>query len=243
MLTERERIRYARQLMMPRIGEEGQRKLKHSHVLVAGMGGLGSLSSFYLTCLGIGNLTLIDCGSVELSDLNRQILYNERDLGLKKADVAYQRLSLLNSDVQIDSISEKITSENVSGLMKEVEIVIDGTDNFETRLLLNKACFEKKIPYVYGGIFGFKGKITTFLPGRTPCFECLYQGQEEMIQTVPVVGPIPGLIATLQVLEVLKVILGMGDLLAGRLLSFDGETMAFNYLDIMRRSECKICSA
>jgi molybdopterin/thiamine biosynthesis adenylyltransferase len=148
-----------------------------------------------------------------------------------------------NSDVRIDSIGEKITSENVSGLMKGVEIVVDGTDNFEARLLLNKACFEKKIPYVYGGIFGFKGKITTFLPGRTPCFECLYQGQEEMVRTVPVVGPIPGLIAALQVLEVLKVILGVGDLLAGRLLSFNGETMAFNYLDIMRRSGCRICSA
>ena len=243
MLTEKDRIRYARQLMMPHIGEEGQRKMKRSHVLVAGMGGLGSLSSFYLTCLGIGNLTLIDGGSVQLSDLNRQILYHEKDLGLKKADVAYQRLSLLNSDVQIEPISEKIIDNNVLDLMKKVEIVIDGTDNFETRLLLNKACFGKKIPYVYGGIFGFRGNITTFLPGRTSCFECLYQEQRERVPTVPVVGPVPGLIATLQVLEALKVILGIGDLLAGRLLSFDGETMAFNYFDIVKRPECKICSA
>jgi adenylyltransferase/sulfurtransferase len=243
MLREKERIRYARQLIMPHFGEEGQRKLSRSHVLVAGVGGLGSLSSFYLTSLGVGNLTLVDCGFVQLSDLNRQILYNEMDVGLKKVDVACKKLSLLNSDVQIESIGAKITSKNVSGLMKEVEIVIDGTDNFETRLLINKACFEKKIPYVYGGIYGFKGKITTFLPGRTPCFECFYQGQKAVAPTIPVVGPIPGLIAALQVLEVLKVILGMGDLLAGRLLSFDGETMAFNYLDIIRRSGCKICSA
>lgn len=243
MLTEKERIRYARQLMMPHIGEEGQRKLKHSHVLVAGLGGLGSLSSFYLTCLGIGNLTLIDCGSVQLSDLNRQILYNEGDLGLKKADVAYKKLSLLNSDVQIESIYEKIIDKNVLDLMEKVEIVVDGTDNFETRLLLNKACFEKKIPYVYGGIFGFRGNITTFLPGRTSCFECLYRERGEMVSTVPVVGPLPGLIATLQVLEAMKLVLGMEDLLAGRLLSFDGETMAFNYFNIVKRPECRICSA
>jgi len=243
MLIEKEKIRYARQLVMPHIGEEGQKKLKHSHVLVAGVGGLGSLSSIYLTSLGIGHLKIVDHGSVQMSDLNRQILYNERDIGLKKADIAYEKLSLLNSDILIESICEEIMSENILRLIKGVQIVIDGTDNFETRLILNKACFEKKIPYVYGGIFGFKGKMTTFLPGRTICIECLYPKKEEVVPVIPVVGPIPGLIATLQVLEALKLILGLGDSLVGRLLSFDGETMVFSYFDIKKRPGCRICSA
>lgn len=243
MLTEKEQIRYARQLVMPNIGEQGQMKLKGSHVLVAGVGGLGSLSSFYLTCLGIGHLTIIDSGSVQLPDLNRQILYNEKDIGLNKADVAYKKLSQLNSDIHIDAICTEITNENVLLLIKEAQIVIDGTDNFKTRLVLNKACFEKKIPYVYGGIFGFKGNMTTFLPGKTPCMECLFPQQEEVISVIPVVGPIPGLIATLQVVEALKLILEFGRPLAGRLLSFDGETMTFSYFDIKKRPECRICSA
>lgn len=243
MLTEKEKVRYARQLIIPHIGEEGQKKLKWSHILVAGVGGLGSLSAFYLTCIGIGHLTIIDSGSVQLSDLNRQILYNEKDLGLKKANVAHEKLSLLNSDILIESICEEITSENVLRLIKEVQIVIDGTDNFGTRLIINKACFKKGIPYIYGGIFGFKGKMTTFIPGRTPCIECLYLKKEEVASVVPVVGPIPGLIATLQVIEALKLIIEFGDPLAGRLLSFDGETMTFNYFNIKRRPDCQICSA
>jgi molybdopterin/thiamine biosynthesis adenylyltransferase len=243
MLTEKEQFRYARQLAMPYIGERGQEKLKESHVLVAGVGGLGCLSSFYLTCLGIGHLMIIDHGSVQLSDLNRQILYNEKDVGLKKADVAYEKLSLLNSDILIESICEEITSENILSLMKQVQVVIDGTDNFEARLILNKACFEKRIPYIYGGIFGFKGKMTTFIPGKTPCIKCLYPKKEEVVPVIPVVGPIPGLIATLQVLEALKLILGLGDSLAGRLLSFNGETMVFSYFDIKKRPGCRICSA
>jgi adenylyltransferase/sulfurtransferase len=243
MLIEKEKMRYARQLVMPSIGEEGQKKLKHSHVMVAGVGGLGSLSSIYLTSLGIGHLKIVDHGSVQISDLNRQILYNERDIGLKKADIAYEKLSLLNSDIQIESICEEMTSENIRRLIKEVQIVIDGTDNFETRLILNKTCFEKKIPYIYGGIFGFKGKMTTFIPGRTACIECLYPKKEEVAPVVPVVGPIPGLIATLQVLEALKLIVEFGHPLAGKLLSFDGETMIFSYFDIKKRPGCQICSA
>jgi molybdopterin/thiamine biosynthesis adenylyltransferase len=242
VLTQEEQIRYSRQLIMPCIGEEGQKKLKQSHILVAGVGGLGSLSSIYLTSLGIGHLKIIDHGSVQLSDLNRQILYNEEDLGLKKAKVADEKLSLLNSDIFIEPICEEITRENILKLIEEVQIVIDGTDNFETRLLLNQACFDKRIPYIYAGIFGFKGQMTTFIPGRTPCIECLYQKKEELVQVVPVVGPIPGLIATLQVLEALKLIIEFGHPLAGKLLSFDGESMTFNYFDIKKRPGCKICS-
>ncbi len=242
MLIEKEKVRYARQLIMPSIGEEGQKKLKKSHVLVAGAGGLGSLSSIYLASLGIGHLKIVDHGFVQISDLNRQILYNERDIGLKKADIGYEKLSLLNSDIQIESIDEEITNESIRRLIKGVQIVIDGTDNFETRLILNKICFEKRIPYIYGGIFGFKGKMTTFIPGRTPCIECLYPEGKEVEPVVPVVGPIPGLIATLQVLEALKLIVEFGYPLAGKLLSFDGETMSFSYFDIKKRPGCRICS-
>ena len=243
MFTEKEQMRYARQWVMPQIGEDGQKKLKDSHVLVAGVGGLGSLSSFYLTSLGVGHLTIIDHGSVQLSDLNRQILYSEKDLGLKKAKVASEKLFLLNSDILIESFCQKITNENILSLIRKVHIVVDGTDNFETRLILNKACFEKGIPYIYGGIFGFKGRMTTFIPGRSPCMECLYPKKEEGSQVVPVVGPIPGLIAALQVLEALKLIIEFGKPLAGKLLSFDGETMGLRYFDIIKRPGCRICSA
>lgn len=218
-------------------------RLKYSHVLVAGLGGLGSLSSIYLTCLGIGHLTLIDRGIIQLSYLNRQILYDEKDLGLKKAEVAFEKLSQLNSDILIESFCTEISNENILGLMKRVQIIIDETDNFQTRLLLNRACFGKRIPYVYGGIFGFKGKIATFIPGQTPCIECLYQNPEEVIPVVPVIGPIPGLIATLQVMEVVKWITEFRASLAGRLLSFDGETMNFSCFYIKRRPGCQICSA
>lgn len=235
-------MRYARQWLMPQIGEEGQKKLKDANVLVAGVGGLGCLSSFYLTSLGVGHLTLIDHGSVQLSDLNRQILYNEKDLGLKKARIASEKLSLLNSNILIESYCQEITSENILSLIKKVHIVVDGTDNFETRRILNKACFKKGIPYIYGGIFGLKGRMTTFIPGRSPCMECLYPKKEKGSQVVPVVGPIPGLIATLQVLEALKLIIEFGKPLAGKLFSFDGETMALSYFDIKKRPGCQVCS-
>lgn len=158
MLTQEEQIRYARQLIISHIGEEGQEKLKQSHILVAGLGGLGRLSSIYLASIGIGRLKIIDHGSIQLSDLNRQILYDGKDLGLKKVKVASKKLSLLNSDIFIESICEEITCENILRLMKEVQIVIDGTDNFETRLLMNQACFEKRIPYIYGAYSASKGK-------------------------------------------------------------------------------------
>ena len=234
--------RYARQMILPGIGREGQRKLKASRVLVAGVGGLGSLSSLYLCAAGIGRLTVVDAGRVQPSDLNRQILYGEKDIGERKVVAAGKRLQGLNSKIEITPILKEIEEDTVSELLSDVQIVVDGTDNFRTRLILNKACHSKRIPFVYGGIFGLKGSATTIIPGQTPCLECFLTKDEETRLPIPALGPVVGMIATIQVMEVLKLILQLGDLLAGELVLFDGGRMSFRKLAIKKKEDCRICS-
>jgi molybdopterin-synthase adenylyltransferase len=234
--------RYVRQIIIPGIGREGQEKLRASHVLVAGIGGLGSLSSLYLCAAGIGHLTIIDSGSVQMSDLNRQIIYSETDIGERKAFVAKRRLSETNSDVEISPIALEIGEENVSELIRGVDVVVDGTDSFRTRVVLNAACVREKLPYVYGGISGLKGTATTIIPGQTPCLECFLTHKEATDSPIPVIGPIVGSIAAIQVMEVFKLILHLGDLLAGILLVFDGRKMTFGKFEIKRKQNCGVCS-
>jgi molybdopterin/thiamine biosynthesis adenylyltransferase len=234
--------RYARQMILPGIGAEGQEKLKTSRVLVAGVGGLGSLSSLYLCAAGIGHLTIVDRGCVQPPDLNRQILYDEKDIGERKVVAAGKRLQGLNSKIEIAPILKEIKEETVSELLRDIQIVVDGTDNFRTRLILNKACHSKRIPFVYGGIFGLKGSATTIIPGQTPCLECFLTRDEETRLPIPAIGPVVGMIATIQVMEVLKLILQLGDLLAGELALFDGGRMSFRKLTIKKREDCPVCS-
>jgi molybdopterin-synthase adenylyltransferase len=234
--------RYARQRILPGIGKEGQERLMSSRVLVAGIGGLGSLSSLYLCAAGVGHLTIVDKGRVQLSDLNRQILYGEKDVGKIKVVAAGKRLRGLNSEVDVVTIHKEIKEETVLEVLGDAQVVVDGTDNFRTRLILNKACHSKKTPFVYGGIYGLKGSATTILPGKTPCLECLLTKEEETRLPIPALGPVVGMVAAIQVMEVLKLILRMGELLAGEMALFDGGGMSFRKLAIKKREGCRVCS-
>jgi adenylyltransferase/sulfurtransferase len=242
VLNPIEQIRYNRQLKIREFGEEGQRRLKSSNVLVAGIGGLGCASATYLTAAGVGRITVVDCDVVELSNLNRQVLYGGGDIGEKKVLIAQRKLSKINSEVEIIPIFARITEENVFDIINKVQVVLDGLDNFHTRLLVNSACVKRKIPYIHGGVSRFRGLITTILPGETPCLACVYPEGFPGGEGLWVLGVIPGLIANIQALEAIKIIIGHGPSLAGKLLKFNGNDLKFRVCDIERNESCKVCS-
>lgn len=239
MLDQSELTRYNRQLIIPDFGEEGQRKLKDSHVLIVGMGGLGCASATYLTAAGVGHITIVDFDIVELPDLNRQILYWEEDVGKKKVIVAKRKLSRLNPTVEITPVFAKITEDNVLSIINGAQVVVDGLDNSATRLVVNSACIKQKIPYIYGGVSRLRGMITTIIPGKTPCLACL---SPEGVGGLGVLGITPALIANLQALEAIKLLIGHSPSLAGKLLLFNGDDMKFQLLEIKRNEDCPVCS-
>jgi molybdopterin/thiamine biosynthesis adenylyltransferase len=239
MLDQSELIRYNRQLIIPDFGEEGQSKLKGSHVVIVGVGGLGCASATYLTAAGVGHITIIDFDTVELTDLNRQILYWEEDIGRKKVEVAQRKLSRLNPLIQITPVSARITEKNASGLISGAQVVVDGLDNSASRLVVNSACVEHKIPYIYGGVSRLRGMITTIIPGQTPCLACL---SPEGSGGLGVMGVTPAVIANLQALEAIKIVTGHSPSLAGRLLLFNGDDMKFRVCEIARNESCPVCS-
>lgn len=241
MLTQSELVRYNRQLIIPHLGEEGQRKLKGSHVAIAGIGGLGCSSSLYLTAAGVGHITIIDFDIVELPDLNRLILYSEEDIGEKKVVAAQRRLSELNPAVEITTILAKITEENVLDLIDGAQMVVDGLDNLTTRLIINSACVKRKIPYIYGGVSRLRGMTTTIIPGQTPCLACIYPERLQRGGGVGVLGVAPALIGNLQALEAIKLITGLSPSLAGRLLLFNGDDIKFRSYEIKRNENCQVC--
>lgn len=240
-LKPEELIKYNRQIILPSFGEEGQRKLKSSHIIVAGMGGLGSPISIYLACAGVGKLTLIDFDTVELSNLNRQILHWDEDIGERKVISAARKLRRINPLVEVIPVEAKITEANIRELIREADIVMDAMDNMETRFIINEACIREGIPFIHGGIYGLMGEATTIIPGRTPCLECIYPRGTETKKPFPVFGATPALIASIQVMEAIKLIGGFGKLLAGRMLYFNGENMEFWIADIERNPNCPIC--
>ena len=239
MLDPNELIRYNRQLIIPDFGEEGQRKLKGSHVVIVGVGGLGCASATYLTAAGIGHITIVDFDTVELSDLNRQILYWEEDMGERKVVVAQKKLSKLNPLVTITPVFAKITEENVLTLINKAQVVVDGLDNSATRLVVNSACVKLRIPYIYGGVSRLRGMITTIIPGQTPCLACF---NPEGAGGLGVLGVAPAIVASLQSLEVIKLLTGRSPSLAGKLLLFNGDDMKFQALEIRRNEGCPVCS-
>jgi len=239
MLDKSELTRYNRQLVIPDFGEEGQRKLKDSRVVIVGMGGLGCASATYLTAAGVGHITIVDFDTVELSDLNRQILYWEEDVGKKKVIAAQRKLSKLNPLIQITPVSTKITEENALSLIDKAQVVVDGLDNSATRLIVNSACIKQKIPYIYGGVSRLRGMITTIIPGQTPCLACF---SPEGVGGLGVLGVTPAIIANLQALEAIKLLIGHSPSLAGKLLLFNGDDMKFQLLEIKRNESCPVCS-
>ncbi len=241
MLTESDLIRYARQISYPGFGEEGQRKLKDSHAVVAGLGGLGSPASIYLTCAGVGHITIVDCDSVELSNLNRQVLYYEEDLGKKKALSAGRRLTKMNTSIEITPLFERITEDNARDIIKGANVVIDGLDNFGARFVLNSACVAERIPLIHAGVHGLLGEVTTIIPGKTACLACIFPRVSERKRGFSVFGVTPALMAILEVTEALKLLAGFDNLLAGKMLRVDIERMEFSLVDLAKRPDCRVC--
>jgi molybdopterin-synthase adenylyltransferase len=241
-LSEEEHTRYTRQMIYPDFGEEGQIKLKKSHVLIAGVGGLGSPNATNLAYAGIGKLTLIDCDVVELSNLNRQSLHWEKDVNERKVVSAANKLKEMNSKMDILPLHIRITNENAGEILNGADLVMDCMDNMETRFILNEHCFKKGIPYIFGGIRGLEGQLTTIIPGKTPCLECLYPRGIEGKKPFPVFGATPALIASLQTMEAIKLLTGIGELLTGRMLYVNGETMEFMMININKKKDCPVCS-
>ncbi len=240
-ITEEDRERYHRQILYPLFGEKGQKRLKNAHALVAGVGGLGSPVAMYLTTGGVGRITLVDSDRVSLSNLNRQLLHFEGDVNAEKVESAREKLVLMNSSVQVYPVKGKITPEACEVLLKEVDVVVDCLDNMSSRYTLNEACYKMRIPLIHGGVYGMMGQLTTILPGQTPCLECIFPKESEKKVTIPVFGPTAGFIASLQALETLKLLAGMGKLLTGRMLYFNGEVMEYALIDFQRREDCPVC--
>lgn len=241
MLDEQDLIRYERQILYPNLGRKGQERLKDSHVIVVGLGGLGSPASIYIACAGVGRITIVDSDQVELSNLNRQILHFEEDIGTKKTESAENKLQRLNPSVRVTPIFERITSDNALEIIGDSDIVVDAMDNFEGRFIVNAACVAKGIPMIHGGIHGLIGAITTIIPGETPCLACIFPLFTQQRGKIPVFGVTPGVLATLQATEVIKYLAGFGELLTSKMLYVNVETMEFNTINLVRQLECQVC--
>ncbi|MCX8109653.1 MAG: HesA/MoeB/ThiF family protein [Syntrophorhabdaceae bacterium] len=241
-LSEEELKRYNRQIIMPLIGIEGQKRLKDACVFVAGLGGLGSISTMYLVAAGIGNLRIIDRDVVDTTNLNRQVLHWTDDVGREKSESALKKLKRLNPYCNIVAITSAIDESQAPGLIADASIIVDATDNLETRRVLNRVSLERSIPFIYGGVDGFNGMVTTFVPHETPCFDCIFPFDIKKKGTIGVIGPAPGIIASIQVMETIKIILGIEGTLKGRLLYFSGIDMLFREVRVEKNPECPVCS-
>ncbi|MEN3039383.1 MAG: molybdopterin-synthase adenylyltransferase MoeB, partial [Candidatus Kryptonium sp.] len=245
-LTREEFLRYGRHLIMPEVGLNGQKKLKASSVLIVGAGGLGSPLAFYLTAAGVGRIGIVDFDVVDLSNLQRQIIHTTKDVGRSKLESAKEKLEALNPNVEIETYNTRLTSDNAFQIIKDYDIIIDGTDNFPTRYLVNDACVILKKPNVYGSIFRFEGQASVFYSVAGPCYRCLYQeppppGLVPSCAEGGVLGVLPGIIGTIQALEAIKLILGVGEPLIGKLLLFDALKMKFRELKLRKNPQCPIC--
>ena len=241
MLTPDELTRYDRQIIIYGFGEEGQEKLKKAKVFVAGAGGLGSPVSIYLVAAGIGHLRIADHDAVEMSNLNRQILHWQENIGVKKVDSAADKLGRFNPDVKVEGLTETISEANADELIGDADIIVDAMDNLPTRYLLNKTAIRKNIPFVHGAVNGFEGRAMTVIPGKSACLNCIYHGVELPREKFPVIGVTPAVIGSIQATEVIKYLTGLGNLLSGRLLNYDGLSMTFSEFEVNLDPDCAHC--
>jgi adenylyltransferase/sulfurtransferase len=245
-LTTDDLARYSRHLILPEVGMEGQQRLKAARVLCVGTGGLGSPLALYLSAAGIGTLGLVDFDVVDASNLQRQIIHSTKDIGRKKLDSAEEKLKALNPALHVVKHETMLTSANALEILKDYDIVADGTDNFPTRYLVNDACVLLGKPNAYGSIFRFEGQASVFATKDGPCYRCLYPeppppGLVPSCAEGGVLGILPGLVGVIQATEVIKLILGKGDSLAGRLLLVDALNMRFRELKLRKNPECPVC--
>jgi adenylyltransferase/sulfurtransferase len=244
--TPEQLIRYSRHFLLPEVGEDGQAKLLQAKVFMVGAGGLGSPSAYYLAAAGVGTIGVIDNDVVDISNLQRQILHANDRVGMPKVESAQKTLQALNPDIKVIPYQDKLTSENILDIIKDYDLVVDGCDNFPTRYLVNDACVLTGKPNVHGSIFQFEGQSTVFYPGKGPCYRCLYPEPPpaEMAPSCAeagVLGVLPGLIGVIEALEAIKLILGKGESLIGRLLCFNTLTMEINTLKLRRDPNCPMC--
>ncbi|MCM8784932.1 MAG: molybdopterin-synthase adenylyltransferase MoeB [Candidatus Omnitrophica bacterium] len=238
--------RYSRQIILPEIGGAGQKKLLNAKVLIIGCGGLGSPCAYYLAAAGIGKIGLVDSDKVELNNLQRQIIHFMQDIGKQKTESAKEKLNAINPDVEIVTYPLRITSQNIMEIIKEYDIVIDGSDNFPTRYLVNDACVMSNKPLSHAGILRFDGQATTIIPHQSPCYRCIFPeppppGVIPSCQEAGILGVVAGILGLIQATEVLKFILGKGELLIGKLLVFNALEMSFRKLNIHRNNNCAVC--
>jgi adenylyltransferase/sulfurtransferase len=245
-MDDQQLLRYSRQIMLPQIDAEGQQKLLESHVLIIGAGGLGSPVAMYLASTGIGRITIADNDKVDLSNLQRQILHCNKDLGRPKVDSARDTLAELNPDVQVTPLNILIDRTALDSLVKQADLVVDASDNFETRFAINAACVAAGTALVSGAAIRMEGQLSVFLPQRedSPCYRCLYSEGDEPDQTCTengVVAPLVGVIGSLQALEAIKVLLDIGESLCGRLLVFDGLYHEWRTIKLSKDPRCPVC--
>lgn len=245
-LSKEEIHRYSRHLILPEVTLEGQRKLKGAGVLVIGTGGLGAPVSMYLAAAGIGRMGLVDFDTVDVTNLQRQILYSTSDIGRPKLDAARERLAGINPAMRIDTFEERLSSDNALRIFRDYDVIIDGTDNFPTRYCVNDACVMLGKTNVYGSIFRFEGQATVFKPREGPCYRCLYPeppppGLVPSCAEGGVLGILPGIIGVIQATEAVKLILGVGESLCGRLVMFNALEMSFRQVKLRRDPACPVC--
>ncbi len=247
-MDEARLLRYSRQILLPEIDIHGQQKLLDSSVAVFGLGGLGSPIALYLAAAGVGRLVLVDFDTVELSNLQRQIIHLTRDLGRPKVESAREKLHELNPGTVVETETRLLEGEALDEVVAGVDLVVDGTDNFPTRFGINAACLRQRKPLVSGAAIRFEGQVSVYFPGQgeSPCYRCLYDdggGNNETCAQTGVVAPLLGIIGSVQALETLKVLMGIGTPLQGRLLLLDGLQMEWHTMRFKRDPQCPVCSA
>ena len=238
-LTEKTRERYRRQL--PVIGEEGQDALNDARVLIAGIGGLGSLSALYLAAAGVGHIRIVDDDRVELTNLNRQILHSSADIGRSKVISAREKLRALNPHIVVEALSATIDEKTVDSIVEGMNLIIDGADSFTLRYLLNKAALQLNIPFIHGAVYGFNGQATTVIPHRSACLRCIFPTEPTQDAETSVIGSACGIISSIEVAEAIKCLTGMGDLLANRLLLWDGMRGDVEIISVAKDNRCPSC--
>jgi molybdopterin/thiamine biosynthesis adenylyltransferase len=244
--TDEQLMRYSRHIILPEVGGKGQSKIAAAKVFIIGAGGLGCPVGYYLAAAGVGTIALIDNDTVEMSNLQRQIAHSVRTIGMPKVDSAKSTFEALNPDVNVVAIKKRISKDDILDLIKDYDIVVDGSDNFPTRYLVNDACFMARKPLVSGAILRFEGQVTTIIPGEGPCYRCLFEeppppGLVPSCQEAGVLGVLPGVIGGLQATEVLKLILGKGDVLKGELLIYNALKTSFRKVKVPKNASCPLC--
>ena len=245
-LTEQQIERYSRQIILKEVGGVGQQKLLASKVLIVGAGGLGSPAALYLAAAGLGTIGIIDADRVDLTNLQRQIIHNAGDVGKDKVTSAENKIKAINPDVAVETYQERATSTNIREIIKEYDFVLDGTDNFPAKYLINDACYFEKVPFSHAGILRFDGQLITVLPGQSACYRCVFDspppaGLVPSCSQAGVLGALAGVMGCLQAAEALKFLLGIGQLLTNRLLICDALGMYFREVSVDRNPECPLC--